>query len=237
MPVRAPSPAHGQDLPAVPLRVAVVAEVCLYREGIANCLALRRETEVVATAGQRLDALDLLRRTHPDVLLLDLATPGAAEIVREARGATRVVALAITETADGVLACAESGVCGYVTRDASMEDLVRTLQAVARDELVCPPSIAASLFRHVGELASRRDGAQAPDALTPREREVVALIGQGLSNKEISRRLTIGLSTVKNHVHNVLEKLHVSRRSAAAARLRGPVEAGHDHGATGARTI
>jgi len=229
-PARAPSPfRNGQDPPAVPLRVAVVTEVCLYREGIASGLARRRETEVVATAGRRADALDLVRRTRPDVLLLDLGTPGAADIIREARGATRVVALAITETADGVLACAEAGVYGYVTRDASVSDLVSTLQAVARGELVCPPSISASLFRHVGELAGRCGGAPAPDLLTPREREVVALIEQGLSNKEISRRLVIGLSTVKNHVHNVLEKLHVSHRSAAAARLRDWGHSEHEH--------
>jgi DNA-binding CsgD family transcriptional regulator len=72
----------------------------------------------------------------------------------------------------------------------------------------------------VGELAARRAGPADTSALTPREREVLALVGEGLSNKEISRRLSIGLSTVKNHVHNLLEKLHVSRRGAAAARLR-----------------
>ncbi|HYJ80856.1 MAG TPA: response regulator transcription factor, partial [Longimicrobiaceae bacterium] len=150
-PVPAPSPStNGQDPPAVPLRVAIVAEVCLYREGIASSLARRRETEVIATAGRRTDALDLVRRTRPDVLLLDLGTPGAAEIIREARDTTRVVALAITDTVDGVLACAEAGVYGYVTSDASVGELVSTLQAVARGELMCPPSISASLFRHVG---------------------------------------------------------------------------------------
>jgi DNA-binding NarL/FixJ family response regulator len=204
-----------------PLRVAVVTEVCLYREGLAASLSRRPETDVVATAGRRADALDLLRRACPDVLLLDMATPGAADVVRaagECRPVARVVALAIQESADSVLACAESGVCGYVTRDASIDDLVATLLAVARGELVCPPSIAASLFRHVGALAARRDEPAGVGALTPREREVLALIGQGLSNKEISRRLSIGLSTVKNHVHNLLEKMNVSRRGAAAAR-------------------
>jgi DNA-binding NarL/FixJ family response regulator len=132
-----------------------------------------------------------------------------------------VVALAITESEAGVLACAETGVAGYVTRDASMDEVVATLLAVARGELACPPAIAASLFRHVGTLSARR-GEPAPDVLTPREREIVELIEQGLSNKEISRRLSIGLSTVKNHVHNLLEKLHVPRRGAAAARLREP---------------
>lgn len=219
---------HDPNAPApatdAPLRVAVVAEVCLYREGVAQSLARRPEAVVTDTAGCRADALELLRRAAPQVLLLDMGTPGAREVIAAARTMapqTRVVALAITESEEGVLACAEAGVAGYVTRDASIDDLLGTLLAVARGELVCPPAIAASLFRHVGTLSARR-AEPAPDVLTPREREIAALIEQGLSNKEISRRLSIGLSTVKNHVHNVLEKLHVPRRGAAAARLRPP---------------
>lgn len=214
-----PTPATG-----APLRVAVVAEVCLYREGVAQSLARRPEAVVTDTAGCRADALEILRRAAPQVLLLDMGTPGAREVIAAARTLapqTRIVALAITESEEGVLACAEAGVAGYVTRDAAVDDLLGTLLAVARGELVCPPAIAASLFRHVGTLSARR-AEPAPDVLTPREREIAALIEQGLSNKEISRRLSIGLSTVKNHVHNLLEKLHVPRRGAAAARMRPP---------------
>jgi two-component system, NarL family, nitrate/nitrite response regulator NarL len=224
--VSIPTPPDSRAEPptTAPLRVAVVAEVCLYREGVAAALGRRAETEVAATAGCRADALDLLRRTTPQVLLLDLGTPGAREIIAAARAVapdTRIVALAIRETEAEVLACAEVGVAGYVTRDASMEELVATVLAAARGEMMCPPAITACLFRHVGNLAQRR-AEPAPDVLTTREREIAGLIEQGLSNKEISRRLSIGLSTVKNHVHSVLEKLNVPRRSAAAARLRQP---------------
>jgi two-component system, NarL family, nitrate/nitrite response regulator NarL len=211
-----PLPAAG-----APLRVAVVAEVCLYREGVAQSLMRRPEAVVTATAGCRADALELLRHGAPQVLLLDLGIAGAGDVIAAARTLapeTRIVALAITESEEGVLACAEAGVAGYLTRDASMDDLLGTLLSVARGELVCPPAIAASLFRHVGTLSARR-AEPAPDVLTPREREIAALIRLGMSNKEISRRLSIGLSTVKNHVHNVLEKLHVPRRGAAAARM------------------
>lgn len=224
------TPPHDPTVPVpatdTPLRVAVVAEVCLYREGVAQSLARRSEAVVTDTAGCRAEALELLRRAAPQVLLLDMGTPGAREVIAAARALapeTRVVALAITESEEGVLACAEAGVAGYVTRNASVDDLLGTLLAVARGELVCPPAIAASLFRHVGTLSARR-AEPAPDVLTPREREIAELIEQGLSNKEISRRLSIGLSTVKNHVHNLLEKLHVPRRGAAAARMRPPSE-------------
>lgn len=205
----------------------MVTEVALYREGVANVLSRHLETTVVATAGRRDDALELLARTRPDVLLLDLATPGSAEVVRAARAGdppVPVVALAINDSHEGVLACAEAGVCGYVGRDASVDDLVGTMQAVARGELVCPPAVAALLFRHVGALAGRHVEPAGAAELTPRERQVLALIGEGLSNKEISRRLRIGVSTVKNHVHNLLEKMNVSRRGAAAARAAGSAE-------------
>ena len=218
------------------LRVAIVTEVCLYREGLAFSLGRRAETQVVGTAAARAESVELVRRERPDVLLLDMATEEAPQLVREVREAhapVRVVALAIVETEEVVLRCAAAGVAGYVSRGASLDELVDTLGSVARGELVCSPTIAGSLFRRVGALTGPRED-PALARLTPREREIAALIGQGLSNKEISRRLRIGLSTVKNHVHNLLDKLQVNGRSAAAARLRGleatpeplPAEAG-----------
>jgi DNA-binding NarL/FixJ family response regulator len=218
-PIPAPQPRLG---------VVVVAEVCLYREGLAQSLGHRPEVEVLGTASSRDEALELVCRARPDVVLLDMATPGAADVARGAHQAlacVKVVALAIHETEEVVLACAAAGLEGYVSRSASLDDLVGTLQAVARGELVCPPCIAGSLFRQVAALSAARGGA-GHAALTPRERQIAALIDEGMSNKEISRRLRIGLSTVKNHVHNLLEKLGVSRRGAAAARLRDHAGAG-----------
>jgi len=223
LPPSAPPDDGVSGASAAPLRVAVVTDVGVYREGLAASLSTRSETEVVATAGCLAEALDLLQHARPDVLLLDLGLPGAGEVVRaarEARPETKVVALAVSDTEQGVLACAEAGVWGYVTRDASVDDLVGRLLAVARGELTCAPAITASLFRHVGELAARRGPPADAPALTPREREVLALVSEGLSNKEIARQLSIRVSTVKNHVHNLLEKLNVPRRGAAAARLR-----------------
>lgn len=213
----------SRSTPPARLRVAIVTEVCLYREGLASSLARRAETEVVGTAAALAEAVELVRRERPDVLLLDMATADAPRLVRGAREAhpdARVVALAIVETEEVVLRCAEAGVAGYVSRNASLDDLVDTLGSVARGELVCSRTIAGSLFRRVGALSGPRED-PALARLTPREREIAALIGQGLSNKEIARRLRIGLSTVKNHVHNLLDKLQVPGRSAAAARLRG----------------
>lgn len=220
----AEEPQPATAMPRLP-RVVVAAEVCLYREGLAHSLERRGAAEVAATAATRAEAVDRVLACRPDVVLLDMGLAGAPEVVRalrEANPPVQVVALAIAETEEVVVACAEAGVAGYVPRDASMDDLVRTLRAVARGEMEVPARIAASLFRRVGALASRREPG-APHLLTPREREIVALIDRGCSNKEIARRLEIELSTVKNHVHNLLEKLGVRRRSAAAARVREAV--------------
>jgi two-component system, NarL family, nitrate/nitrite response regulator NarL len=208
------------------LRLLIATEVRLYREGLATSLAERPEADVVGSAASGEEAVEALRRASPDMVLLDPDLPGAAEVLREARrepcGAA-VVALAIHASAEGVVACAEAGMAGYVDRSASIDDLIRTLAAVARGEVPCPPRIAGSLFRRVGTLS--RSAPPEVDVLTPREREVLSLIDAGCSNKEIARRLHIGLSTVKNHVHNLLGKLGAERRGAAAARLRsGPAE-------------
>lgn len=117
-----------------------------------------------------------------------------------------------------MVSCVDAGFHGYVSKDASLHDLVRTIESVARGEVVCSPRIVASLFREV----ARRGPGMSGDAgirLTSRERQILDLIDQYLSNKEIARALHISVSTVKNHVHNILAKQKVHRRADAAARF------------------
>lgn len=135
----------------------------------------------------------------------------------------KVVALAVaeTETEDDIISCAEAGIAGYVPREGSGEDLLWTIEHVARGEAPCSPRIAATLLRRVAALAAeRRPASRGATGLTPRQRQIVGLIGQGLSNREIAQRLCIELSTVKNHVHSALEKLGTNRRAEAVALLR-----------------
>lgn len=131
-----------------------------------------------------------------------------------------MLVLGIRESEHEVVAAAEAGACGYVAHDRSIGDLVAAVERAARGEVVCPPRIVGCLFRRIGSLASERGEPAGFAELTAREREVIELVGQGLSNKEIARRLGIRLATVKNHVHNSLGKLGVRRRSAVAALLR-----------------
>lgn len=205
------------------IRVLIVAEIRLYREGLAAMLRAESEgIEVVATAAGADDAVRALRELAPDIVLLDMA-PDNAWLVRALDAAvpgTRVVALAVPESESEVLACAEAGVTGFVTRDASVEDVAAAVESAARGEVLASPRMVATLFERIATLALERSPESIESRLTARELEILNLIDQGLSNKEIARRLTIELSTVKNHVHNIFEKLNVSRRSEAAARRR-----------------
>lgn len=205
------------------IRVLMVAHIRLYREGLADMLREEPRIEVVGTASGADEALAALREQEPDVVLLDMAIPDNVWLVRALVAAvpgTKVVALAVPEVEREVLACAEAGVAGYVTREGSIEDVVAAVESVARGEMLCSPRMAATLLQRVATLALERSPQSIEARLTRREIEILDLIDQGLSNKEIARRLTIELSTVKNHVHNVLEKLNVSRRAEAAARVR-----------------
>ena len=211
------------------VRVMIVGDVRLYREGIAASLEHRADLEVVCT-GRSADAPRRVAECDADIVVLDMATAGSLDLVRRLASSTpnvRVVAFAVEETEHDVLLCAEAGAAGYVSSDGTLDDLVNTIRSVARGELLCSPRIAASLFRALR--------AQTPDVgtdrlaltLTAREREIAPLLERGLSNKEIASQLHIEVATVKNHVHNLLEKLQVGSRGEAAARLRSSSSSSH----------
>ena len=177
-------------------------------------------------ARNRDEALDLVASAEPDVAVLDMATRGSLEIVRaisEAAPPVKVIAFAIEELEGAIVACAEAGVAGYVPCEASTHDVGEIIERVFCGEMVCPPRTVPMLFRRLATHAKR--GIERMDTLdiTTREREIVVLIDTGLSNKEIAQRLGIEVATVKNHVHNILEKLNVTTRAQAANRLRGVV--------------
>ena len=117
-------------------------------------------------------------------------------------------------------ACAAAGLSGYVPSSASAADLAIAAQQVGLGETVCSATMARGLFRHLREISLGRFATPSDAELTARQRQIVRLIGEGLSNKEIARRLNLGASTVKNHVHEILGRLQVTSRAAAAAHVR-----------------
>ena len=206
------------------IRVFICSDVRIYREGLAEVLGHRTGLTVVGTVAGADHELDGVQASATDVVLLDMSTAESVAILRRLRDRApdaRVVALGVSETEPEIVAYAEAGVAGYVTRDQAIGDLVDALVAVARGEAVCSPKAAAMLMHRVSVLAGAgtRPGPSAA-SLTDREQEILALIRGGLSNKQIGQRLCIELPTVKNHVHNILEKLGVNGRHEAAALAR-----------------
>ena len=204
------------------INIMVVSDVRLYREGLAGSLAQRHRLVVIGTANN-LDDAARLEELNPDVVVLDMSARGSLDVIRRVSSSpvrARIVAFAVEETERDVLLCAEAGAAGYVPCDGTIDDLVNTIHSVARGELLCSPRIAATLFRALHAQGPRPDGDRLALTLTAREREIAPLIDRGLSNKEIAAHLRIEVATVKNHVHNLLEKLQVASRGEAAARLR-----------------
>jgi two-component system nitrate/nitrite response regulator NarL len=206
------------------ITVLVLTPTRLYREGLSALLGARDGIDVIGTAPAVDEALVALSTLRADVVLLDIDMPNALSAARKmvaVAPAIKVIALALEDQTDRVLDCAEAGMAGFVNQDASVDDLLSAITAATTDELTCTPKIAAALLHRVADLARTAPG-QEHDvlSLTNRETDIIKLIDKGLSNKEIAARLCIGVATVKNHVHNILEKLHVHRRGEAAARVR-----------------
>lgn len=230
---------HPSPGPA-PVRIVIASEIRLLCDGLADALDRRMRAQVVAMVHDPASVLRAVREQAPDVLLLDMALAESLAVVRTLgtvdAPSVQVVAFSVSDRESELMACIESGVAGYVARDGTVDDAVAAIESVRRGETLCSPRLAASLFRRVAavERARRRAApfsAAAPPAepggppdadapLTSREREILALIERGLSNKEIGTQLGIELATVKNHVHRLLEKLRVARRGQAAARAR-----------------
>jgi two-component system, NarL family, nitrate/nitrite response regulator NarL len=204
-------------------RVLLIHTVRVYREALAS--ALRREStidEVRAVAS--LDAtLDRPPAAPPDIVLLDVGTTNGAQGVREVLRRfphAPVVAIGAVESLDEIVGLLESGAAGFLANEASLESLPSFIASVTCGEMPCSPQVAAALSRRLALLAAERGDATPISRLTPRELQILDLLERGLSNKEIARALHITVLTVKNHVHNLLEKLQVRRRGEAAARAR-----------------
>ena len=204
-------------------RVFIVVGIRLYREGLAQLLGTQEGFTVVGMESNGRMAAAQIEQLTPDVALVDMGIPDLDAITGAlAAQSSRIpmVAMGIADSDSEVLDCAERGAAGYVTRDASVEELAGTIQRAAKGELNCSPRTAGTLIRRLGMLAAELKPGPPTVRLTRREREVGALMGEDLSNKDIATRLRIEVATVKNHVHNVLDKLQVHRR-AEAARLLG----------------
>lgn len=197
------------------MKVLVVTEIRLYREGVAEALRRLDDVELAATAATGPAAVVAARRTECDVVLVDMAltdSTGTVQALLAARPQLKVVALGVPEDGPEVVAVAEAGIAGYVSREATIQDVGEALRGALRGEAALSGKVAAGLLRHIARQAQSRRSVEVPLQLTPREHEVLCLLESGLTNKEIARALDLQLSTVKNHVHNVLAKYGAAGR-------------------------
>lgn len=204
------------------IRVLLVDDQNLVRQGIRGLLALSPDIEVVGEASDGLEALAELDRLRPDVMLLDLRMPrmDGIEVLRRLAAEGRRIPTVILTTFDDeelVLSGIEAGARGYLLKDTTLEELVAAIRSVAAGGTLLKPLKTEGLKERLpGE--RRFGGLDRPDALTEREAQILRLMAGGYSNKEIARVLEVAEGTVKNHVSNILSKLGVRDRTRAVLR-------------------
>jgi len=197
----------------------------LLREGIAAMLEREPDFEVVARSEDG-DAIDELKsiNNNPDVVLLDLGLQKQNSLLlmgllKKEFPESKVIAMDILPDETDIVEFVKAGGAGFILKQASMDDFLNTIRKVAQGEKVLPPVLTSSLFSQIVDFAAKSVKSQVQESisLTKREREIIDLISEGLSNKEIAQRLHIATYTVKSHVHNILEKLALSTRLQVAA--------------------
>jgi two-component system, NarL family, nitrate/nitrite response regulator NarL len=210
------------------INILLVNEIRLMGNVISAALEDEPDIYVVASVTDIEEALKIVEENAVDVALVSTRLPdqGALKLtqaITELAPATKVLALGMTEEKKRVLRYVEAGAAGYVLKDDSLDDMIETIRAAEEGKVFVSPKIAAAMMERLSDLAqmfSDVENSVTDDAdLTDRELEVLELIGEGLTNQQISERLVIEVGTVKNHVHSILEKLNVSSRGEAAAYL------------------
>jgi two-component system, NarL family, nitrate/nitrite response regulator NarL len=201
------------------LRVLLVDDHKLFRSGVKALLARQADIEVVGEAADGLDGVQQARQLRPDVILLDLHMPGvsgrdAVRTLSEELPGTRVLMLTVSEDADDLLDTLHAGAAGYLLKNIDAEYFVDAIRRAAGGDSVVSPEMTGKL------VAGLKRAAAAPvpekDLLSAREREILAALARGASNKEIAREFELAESTVKIHVQNILRKLNLTSRVQAA---------------------
>ena len=201
------------------IRVLVVDDHAVVREGLRAFLELQHEIQVVGEAEDGEEALRKVRELHPDVILMDLVMPkldgvGAMQRLHASQDAARVVVLTSFLDDERLLPAMQAGAAGYLLKNAEPADLTRAVRAAYAGEAIIDPTVAARLLAAIADAPSPLPSRQ--ERLTERERQVLTLIARGRSNKRIALELGISEKTVKTHVGHVLAKLGVTDRTQAA---------------------
>lgn len=213
------------------MKVVVVDDHQLFRDGLAAVLGSLPDVEVVGTAADGVEAVDVVAELMPDVVIMDLHMPRmngveATGVITATRPETAVLVLTMLDDDSSVFSALEVGARGYLLKESGRDELARALQAVGHGQGILDSSVADRVFRSGSARSGNSDqNGTTPDPrafplLTEREREILDLVARGLTNPAIATRLVLSEKTVRNHVSNVFAKLHVTDRAAAVARAR-----------------
>lgn len=203
------------------MRVLLADDHALFRAGIASLLQVWG-LEVAGEAANGVEALELTRRLHPDLVLMDIAMPDcngleATRLIKAERPETRIVMVTVSDDDEDLFEAVKSGAEGYLLKDMTRADLQRTLEAVAAGEPALSPALAARILDEFARLAREGPAKKPEDELTPRERDVLKLVAEGATNREVAEALHLSEHTVNFHMKNIFHKLHLRNRAQAVA--------------------
>ena len=206
------------------IMVLVIEDNRLVRDGLTALLGAQPDFKVVAAVEGENVGLLRVQQTKPHVVLVDASLANQSshrvvESVRKTAPDTKVIVMDLLPAHQDVIEFIKAGASGFIVKDATVEDFVRTIRSVAQGANVVPPALTGTLLSHIADQAAlvNAPGTAESVRMTKREREIIDLIAEGLSNKEISKRLSLATYTVKSHVHNILEKLALHSRLQIAA--------------------
>jgi len=207
------------------VKVLVVDDHALFRRGIATVLANQENLEIVGEAVDGLEAIKKAEETAPDVIVMDLNMPRcsgleATQALQAKMPQVNILVLTVSDSEADLFAAIKFGATGYLLKNTEPEELVQAIFYIAQGGVIITPIMAAKLLAEFKDLetgAERKPAQEAEANLSPREDEVLRLVAQGATNKEIADSLFISENTVKTHLRNIMDKLHLANRSQAAA--------------------
>ncbi len=204
------------------IRILIADDHNLFRRGLQRILGDYDDLDVIGEATNGEEAVALVGRLHPDIVLMDVGMPGmsgpeATHYIRTAHPETQVIMLTVSDRDEDLFAAIKAGARGYLLKNAETADLLEAIRCVYIGEAMIAPSLAVRLLEEFGTLAREAPETSLAGTLSGREVEVLRLVAQGFANKEIADRLSLSEHTVKSHLRNILDKLHLRSRAHAAA--------------------
>ncbi len=205
------------------IKLLIIEDNKLLRDGIIAMLKKQKDIDIITASGNRKTTISNIRQLKPNIILLDLGlhnlnSLAVVEFVKKDFPGAKVIVMDIAPVPGDINLFIQAGVSGFILKDATFTEFLSTIHAVAEGTNVPSPNLAESLFSKIVEHALKGDRKKLKEAvrMTKREREVIGLIGDGLSNKEIAQRLNISTFTTKSHIHNIMEKLTLHTRLEVA---------------------